>query len=187
VNEAPGAGVPPLSLRQLRREAAKALEEGEYERARELRAQVSSLEQSGAADPTADLVLGFGALALVPVAEGVAVVLAGFGGNLDVTHFWAVVAVFGFLPLVAGLGVLFRPAQKSLVLRAAIGVLLLAWVAPAGAYFATVDEPYTHRQGIETVVMFGGLPALLGVVALVWALQGMATRVVRDRDRTTRA
>jgi hypothetical protein len=98
----------------------------------------------------------------------VAVVLAGFGGNLDVTQFWELLAFFGFLPLIAGLCVLFRRAQRSLLVRAGTGILLVAWAAPAGAYLATVDESYTHRQRFEAIAIFGGLPALLGVVALVW-------------------
>jgi hypothetical protein len=133
------------------------------------------------------VVAGFSALALVPVAEGVAVVLAGFGGNLDVTQFWRMLAFFGFLPLIAGLCLLFRRALRSLVVRVAAGILLVAWVAPAGAYLATVDESYPHHQRVEAIAIFGGLPALLGVLALVWAIQGMVTRVMRQRGRASRA
>jgi hypothetical protein len=126
---------------------------------------------------------GFIVLLLVP---GVLYALVWFGqfGTTTVTRYWLGLALVNFLFLFVALAMLFGMAQTNLGLRAATGIVLLAYVAPLEAHIATLFWRYTHQQALEAQAISGGLPALVGVLALGWAVVGMANarRAARSRD-----
>jgi hypothetical protein len=125
-------------------------------------------------------------LLLVPVAEYALVWFVGhFATTFNVTHHLLGLAVFTFLFLFGGLAMLFGMAQANLGLRAVTGIVLLAYVAPLGAHIATLFWPYTHQQTVVAQAICGGLPALVGVLALGWAVVGLVTRVTGERGRAT--
>jgi hypothetical protein len=83
-----------------------------------------------------------------------------------VKGYWKTLAFCAFWPLVVALGALFVAARARLLVRAGTGLLLVAWVARIGVYIALGGGPFTHSQRVETIAIFGGLPGLLGVLAL---------------------
>lgn len=189
-------------LAQLGAEARSA---GDGETAAAIRSQLSQMREGlapaewpnfdraadGLAEETVSLwaalgtFFGFVFVALTPGVEWLAWLgadaVSSIRGLLELTAIFA----GGFL----GFGLVLLLAsglEKSPAMRVALGLLLIAWVAPLGAHLATPFDDTSvggsKRDEYLVIAEVGGVPGLLGLASIGWAVRD----IVRARGRRTR-